>query len=89
MRITHMEQGKKQKVYDMYVDSTHCFSVGNGVLVHNCDSLRAYCIYWISPNKETTVKHVHYSPDRLEDYRNARSQAERDAIINRMGGLPE
>lgn len=58
-------------------------------ITHSADALRGFCIYWVSPNKETTVKHVHYSPDRLEDYRNARSQAERDAIIKRMGGLPE
>jgi len=57
-------------------------------ITHAPDSLRYFSIYWTSPNKEITVKRVYYSPDRLEDYRNARSQAERDAIIKIMGGLP-
>lgn len=89
MHITHIRRGNKQKVYDLYVDSTHCFSVNSGVIVHNCDSLRYFCIFWISPAKEQTVKYVHYSPDRLEDYRNARSNAEREAIVKIMGGLPQ
>ena len=33
-------------------------------------------------------KRVHYRRDELEDYRNAKSQAERDIIIKRKGGKP-
>lgn len=58
-------------------------------ITHAPDSARYFAIYWITPNKEVTTKYVKYSPDRLEDYRNARSQAEREAIIKIMGGLPE
>ena len=56
-------------------------------LTHACDALRYFCIYWISPDRSTTVKRVKYSPDMLEDYYNA-SEEDRKRIIERMGGIP-
>ena len=34
----------KEPVYDMYVDEYHNFVSGDGVVLHNCDSLRYWCV---------------------------------------------
>lgn len=34
----------KESVYDMYVDEYHNFVSGDGVILHNCDALRYWCV---------------------------------------------
>ena len=50
--------------------------------------MRYFAIYWINPAPAAAEKRVRYRRDELEDYRNAKSQAERDIIIKRKGGKP-
>jgi phage terminase large subunit len=57
-------------------------------ITHSPDALRYFAIYWINPAPAAAEKRVHYRRDELEDYRNAKSQAERDIIIKRKGGKP-
>lgn len=55
-------------------------------LTHAPDALRYFAIYWTHP-PETNVKKkkVKYRPDQLEDYYNATSEEERQAIIKKYG----
>jgi hypothetical protein len=57
-------------------------------ITHSPDALRYFAIYWTNPPKPQEEKRVYYRPDELQDYRRARSQAERDAIIRKKGGKP-
>lgn len=57
-------------------------------ITHSPDALRYFAIYWINPAPELPEQRVKYRADELEDYRNARTQEERDIIIKRKGGKP-
>ncbi len=57
-------------------------------ITHSPDALRYFAIYWTNPAPEAAEKRVKYRQDELEDYRNARTQEERDRIIQRKGGKP-
>ena len=54
-------------------------------LTHAPDALRYFAIYWTHPPEAKPVKKVKYRPDQLEDYYNAQSDEERQAIIKRYG----
>ncbi len=54
-------------------------------LTHAPDAVRYFAIYWTSPPKPAAPKKVKYRPDQWEDYRNARSEEERLAIIKKYG----
>ena len=54
-------------------------------LTHAPDALRYFAIYWTQPPEPKQRKKVKYRPDQLEDYYNARSEEERQAIIKRYG----
>jgi hypothetical protein len=57
-------------------------------LTHAPDALRYFSIYWTRPPAPAEERRVKYRPDELEDYRRARTQEERNAIIRRKGGKP-
>ena len=42
----------KEPVYDMYVDEYHNFVSGDGVIFHNCDSLRYFAVSRASVPRE-------------------------------------
>ena len=54
-------------------------------LTHAPDALRYFAIYWTQPPQPKSAKKVKYRKDQLEDYYNARSEAERQEIIKRYG----
>lgn len=55
-------------------------------LTHAPDALRYFAIYWVYPTESVeNKKKVKYRPDQWEDYYNARTEAERQAIIKRYG----
>ena len=54
---------------------------------HAADALRYFAVYWHRPNKPAEDKRVRYTPDMLEDWRNA-SAEEREYLIKRYGGRP-
>lgn len=56
-------------------------------ITHSPDALRYFAIYWTYPTPEAPQNRVKYSPDYLEDYRNA-SPEERIYIAKKLGGLP-
>lgn len=57
-------------------------------ITHAPDALRYFAIAWTSPASPPETKRVKYRPDQLEDWRNARSEAERKLLIERYGGMP-
>ena len=58
-------------------------------ITHACDALRYFSVYWTSPENPADKKRIRYRPDWLEDYINARSDAEREHIAKKYGGYPE
>ena len=55
----------------MAVDKGHNFCVGNGKVVHNCDSLRYFCVWWTTAAQVPQGKKKKWRDDLIEDYRNA------------------
>ena len=58
-------------------------------ITHAPDALRYFAVAWTRPNTAPEEKRVKYTPDQLEDYFNARTDAEREYIAKRIGGLPQ
>lgn len=54
-------------------------------LTHAPDALRYFAIYWTQPPEPKKSKKVRYRADQLEDYFNAQTEEERQAIIKRYG----
>ena len=54
-------------------------------LTHAPDALRYFAIYWTQPPEPKKSKKVRYRADQLEDYYNAQTEEERQAIIKRYG----
>ena len=47
MKISRIEKARNEDVYNMEVESVHCFAVTNSnIIVHNCmDAMRYGCMY--------------------------------------------
>lgn len=58
-------------------------------ITHSPDALRYFAIYWVSPARSASSKRVKYRQDWLEDWRNARTEEERNRLIQKYGGLPD
>jgi hypothetical protein len=43
-KITSIDFVENEDVYNMEVENHHNFAVNGGFIVHNCDSLRYFCI---------------------------------------------
>jgi hypothetical protein len=44
MKVKSVSYAGKADVYNMTVDDTHNFVIQGGVITHNCDSLRYFCM---------------------------------------------
>ena len=44
MKIKSIENIGSADVYNMEVDGHHNFAVNGGIIVHNCDALRYFCV---------------------------------------------
>ena len=44
MKIKNIKYAGTEPVYDLYVDRYHNFVTQGGVVLHNCDSLRYFCV---------------------------------------------
>lgn len=73
MKVKCVTECGREDVYNMVVDGTHNYAVNGGLIVHNCDALRAYAIYWSNPSA-VSIEEDHHAPwpkDLLEDYQRA------------------
>lgn len=43
MKLINRRYVGKQPVYNLMVDTHHNFIINQGIVVHNCDSLRYFC----------------------------------------------
>lgn len=79
-RIKSIRHIGKEDVYDMAVDKGHNFSVGNGKIVHNCDSLRYFCVWWTTSANVPKRATKKWRADLLEDYDNADSETRQKMV---------
>ena len=87
-RVVSLTRAENADVYNMTVKNTHNFSVNGGLIVHNCDALRYFAVYWTRPNEtpeSRNVRKVIWTDDIWQDYYGARSKEEREYIIKRHG----
>ena len=89
MRIKRITvQNDPEPVYDLYVKTTHCFSVNGGLIVHNCDSLRYGMIAWTSAALEREEREERlWTKDMYDDWCRASADV-RTAMEKMMGGAP-
>jgi len=52
-RITKINE--REPVYNMYVENHNNFAIESGLVVHNCDSLRGFCIVRYAQHIDNTV----------------------------------
>lgn len=64
MRVKSIKPAGTADVYNMEVEDTHDFAVGNGVIVHNCyDMLRYVCMRnLVAPRLKKVVPIRGYDP---------------------------
>lgn len=69
MRVKSIRPAGTADVYNMEVEGTHDFAVGNGIIVHNCyDELRYVCMENpIAPPQRVERKARPYNPLDTED----------------------
>lgn len=84
-RIKSITPAENQDVYNMEVEKVHNFAVNGGLIVHNCDALRYFAVYWTRPNEVEEVKpKVVWTADMWDDYYRA-SREEREYMIKKWG----
>jgi hypothetical protein len=75
----------KEPVFNLTVKKFHNYFIQGGLLSKNCDSLRAFCIWWVrSPeiDYETIETKCHNSI--LEDIENATGE-DREYLLKKYG----
>lgn len=84
-RIKSITPAENQDVYNMEVEKVHNFAVNGGLIVHNCDALRYFAVFWTRPNEvpEVRVK-ARWTQDMWDDYNRASSD-EREYMIKSWG----
>ena len=72
-------RGKKdEKRPDVYAKEPHS-------LTHDCDSLRAFCVWWTSPAEpQNQTKKAVWEADQYEDYENANEQ-DKQILLEKWG----
>lgn len=100
MKVKKVFECGRADVYNMTVDKTHNFAVNGGLIVHNCDALRYYAIWWregaeepetVSGGRKSRQRRVPryesvWTASFLEDYYNA--DEETQAYIRSKYGEP-
>ena len=85
-KIKSIRHVGKEDVYDMAVDKGHNFSIGKGIIVHNCDSLRYFCVWWTSAAVKPKSQGKKWRQDLIDDYKNG--DKETKALMVSIYGEP-
>jgi hypothetical protein len=86
-KIKSIKYVGKKPVYNMNVEDLHNFLIQGGIVSHNCDALRYFCVYWINPAVSVkTGKEVKWTEDMKQDYEN--ESAEMRKLIEEQWGVP-
>jgi hypothetical protein len=84
-KIKSIKYVGKKPVYNMNVEDLHNFLIQGGIVSHNCDALRYFCIYWINPAISIkTGKKIEWRDDMRHDYEVADEET-RKLIIEAWG----
>lgn len=85
-KIKSIKKIGKEPVYNITVEEYHNYLIKGNVLSKNCDSLRAFCIYWTHAPREERKKDdkPKWTPDLIEDWKNANKQI-KDLMVQRLG----
>lgn len=83
-KVLSIKKSGKEPVYNMCVDEFHNYLIKGGILSKNCDALRYYATYWVTPAQEHTKKRKKWRKDLIEDYKRA-SKEVRALMIKNLG----
>lgn len=67
-KIISIERTQNEDVYNMEVENHHNFAVNGGFIVHNCDSLRYFCIMRQSPKTIESKKRDDFFDEKEDSY---------------------
>lgn len=75
-KVKSITRINNQPVYNMTVEKYHNYLIQGGVVSKNCDALRYFCTWWVSPAAASEKNRVgkRWSADMLEDWDNASSE---------------
>ena len=86
-RIKSIEIIGNEDVYNMEVEAHHNYSVNGGLIVHNCDALRGFCIMRQLPTEEKDDKNKKPHWALSEDKPPAQNYVSSDDVTNSyLGG---
>lgn len=75
----------KEPVFNLTVKKFHNYFIQGGLLSKNCDSLRAFCIWWVrSPEVDYESIETKQHRSILEDIENA-SPEDREYLLAKYG----
>lgn len=52
MKVKRITRVPNEDVYNMYVEKHNNFAINGGLIVHNCDAIRGFCIMRQRPASE-------------------------------------
>lgn len=85
LKVKNIKYVGKQPVFNLTVKKFHNYLLKGGVLSKNCDSLRAFCIWWVrSPEIEYEKIEQRCHESILEDIENA-SEEDRKYLLAKYG----
>ena len=75
-KVKSIKKIENQPVYNMTVDKYHNYLIQGGVVSKNCDALRYFCTWWVSPAAESEKARIgkKWSADLLADWDNANEE---------------
>ena len=86
-KIKSIKYVGKKPVYNMNVEDLHNFLIQGGIVSHNCDALRYFCVYWINPAVSVkTGKQIKWTEDMRHDYEVASKEMRK--LIEEQWGVP-
>lgn len=85
-KIKSIKYVGKEPVYNITVNKWHNYLLHNGVVSKNCDSLRAFCVYWTKAPHEDKAKDnkPRWTKDLIEDWKHA-SKEIKQLMLKQLG----
>lgn len=79
MRVLNVDRVGTADVFNMTVDGTHDFVLDNGIVTHNCDEMRYFCMGRPIPPRLIEAENKPLS-DPLEQFKTAGKYSKYNAI---------
>jgi len=69
-KVKSVYQTGYEDVYNMEVENHHNYSVNGGFILHNCDSIRAFCVARMITSKQPQApQHYNFDFEKPQDTR--------------------